>query len=53
MEHTESCRLMRGAWEVFYEYILELHDRMNEMLIYFILVGDDGEMHVIAGEYHR
>lgn len=35
MERTESSRLMRGAREVFYEYILELHDRMD------ILVGYD------------
>ncbi len=55
---------MRGAWEIFYEYILELHDRMNDFYRQegayrwwkangdFILVGDDGGMHVIAGEYH-
>lgn len=35
MKRTESSRLMRGAREVFYEYILELHDRMD------ILVGHD------------
>lgn len=53
MECTESSRWMRGAQKVFYEYILELHDRMNERSRYFILVGDDGGMHVIAGEYYR
>ena len=47
MEHTESSRQMRGAWEVYYEYILELHDRMDS------LVGHDGGMHVTAGEYYR
>lgn len=35
MKRTESSRLMRGAREVFYEYILELYDRMD------ILVGHD------------
>ena len=47
MEHTESSRQMRGAWGVCYEYILELHDRMD------YLVGHDGGMHVTAGEYYR
>lgn len=27
MKRTESSRQMRGAREVIYEYILELHDR--------------------------
>ena len=36
MEHTESCRLMRGAWEAGIEYILELHDRKSDP------VGHDG-----------
>ncbi len=35
MKCTESSRLMRGAREIFYEYILELYDRMD------ILVGYD------------
>ena len=37
MERTESSRLMRGAREVFYEYILELRGRMDN------LVGRDVE----------
>ncbi len=28
-KRTESSRLMRGAREVIYEYILELHDRTH------------------------
>ncbi|MCM1143349.1 MAG: hypothetical protein NC407_01455, partial [Lachnoclostridium sp.] len=42
---------MRGAREIFYEYILELHDRITDYI--FCLVGCDGGMHVIAGEYCR
>ncbi len=30
MERTESSRLMRGAREVFYEYISELHGRTDD-----------------------
>lgn len=41
MECTESSRVMRGAQEVFYEYILELHGRMCRYLA--VLVGHDGE----------
>ena len=37
MERTESSRSMRGAREVFYEYILELRGRMDN------LVGRDVE----------
>ena len=29
-EPTESSRLMRGAWKVDYEYILELHTERAE-----------------------
>ena len=28
-EHTESCRVMRGAWEAYAEYISELHGGRN------------------------
>lgn len=47
MERTESSRLMRGAREVFYEYILELCGRMDDPSR--LRRG----MHVIAGEYHE
>ena len=45
MERTESSRLMRGAREVFYEYILELRGRMDEPS------RPRRGMHVTAGEY--
>ncbi len=51
---------MRGARELFHEYILELHGRIGLVLcqsisrqISGILVGHDGGMHVIAGKYHH
>lgn len=34
MEWTESSRMMRGAQEVFYEYIPELHGRMDSCSVY-------------------
>lgn len=52
MERTENSRLMRGVREVFYEYILEFHGRMDEAKAW-VLVGHGGGMHVIAGGYHR
>lgn len=31
-EHTESCRVVRGAWEVCIEYLHELcPERMNQL----------------------
>lgn len=41
MECTESSRAMRGAQEVFYEYIPELRGRMDRHSA--ALVGRDGE----------
>ncbi len=38
---------MRGARELFHEYISELHGGTERNF----LVGCDGGMHVIAGEY--
>ncbi len=35
MEHTESCRVMRGAWETDTEYILELHGRRKSCRCFF------------------
>ena len=46
MERTESSRLMRGAREVFYEYILELRGRMDDPS------RPRRGMHVTAGEYY-
>ena len=46
MERTESSRLMRGAREVFYEYILELRGRMDDPS------RSRRGMHVTAGEYY-
>lgn len=46
MERTESSRLMRGAREVFYEYILELRSRIGN------LSRLRRRRHVIAKEYH-
>ena len=46
MERTESSRLMRGAREVFYEYILELRGRMDKPS------RSRRGMHVTAGEYY-
>ena len=43
-ELTESCRLMRGARESYYEYILELCTEQ-------FLVGCNGMAHVIVLEY--
>lgn len=32
-EQTESCRLMRGAWEIIWEYLFELRtERMTSRL---------------------
>lgn len=45
MERTESSRLMRGAREIFYEYILELRGRMEKPS------RPRRGMHVTAGEY--
>ena len=45
MERTESSRLMRGAREVVYEYILELRGRTD------MLSRPRRGMHVTAGEY--
>ena len=47
MERTESSRLMRGAREIFYEYILELRGRMDEPS------RSRRGMHVTAGEYRH
>ena len=47
MERTESSRLMRGAREVFYEYILELRGRMDNPS------RPRRGMHVTAGEYYE
>ena len=47
MERTESSRWMRGAREIFYEYILELCGRMDDPS------RSRRGMHVIAGEYQE
>ena len=46
VKRTESSRLMRGAREIFYEYILELRSRMENPS------RRRRRKHVIAKEYH-
>lgn len=62
MKHTESYRLMRGAWEAYYEYIPELHTEFEMTLqniagFFILIVGCDVVAHVtsagVLSDTHR